>query len=162
MVWCHARGCACSNVCPHFPCSEQTQFIDPICRLSQLLQHKRLRVEDGIMIACTVTYTILIVAINVVMRSNTNLLGKGEPVPTLPADIQSRITGSKWVIVLEQSAIQTCWGNKACFLIMYHRLTYVICLLLPGKTLLICTVWVFDSTLPSNALRHMWQSRGWH
>jgi hypothetical protein len=69
------------------------------------------------------TYTVLIIGINIVASCNTNLLEPKDPIPTHPADIKLRIYGSKWVMVLEQSAIHTCWGIKFCFLIMYDRLT---------------------------------------
>lgn len=43
------------------------------------------------------------------------------------AEIDERIRGSKWVLVVEQMQIITIWTMKYCLLLMYNRLTYVIC-----------------------------------
>lgn len=41
-----------------------------------------------------------------------------------PSSTESRIRGSKLVLVVEQCMIMTTWGCKICLLIIYHRLMY--------------------------------------
>jgi len=43
--------------------------------------------------------------------------------PKIHAD---RVTGSKWVFVSEHSMVLTIWSLKACMLIIYARITYVL------------------------------------
>lgn len=42
-----------------------------------------------------------------------------------PSSTESRVRGSKLVLVVEQCMIMTTWGCKICLLIIYHRLMYV-------------------------------------
>lgn len=48
----------------------------------------------------------------------------GEELTLTPESITSRIRGSKFVLVVEQSMILTIWGCKACLLLMYNKLTF--------------------------------------
>lgn len=69
-------------------------------------------------------YTTLIVAMNIVAHLDTNLMLPSD-IPTLtPESIKSRIRGSKYVLVVEQSMIMTIWGCKFCLLLMYSKLTF--------------------------------------
>jgi len=70
-------------------------------------------------------YTILMAAINVSGRTATNLMEPGTLETLTPEDIQTRIYGSKIVILLEQSMLILIWGIKGCMILMYNRLTYV-------------------------------------
>lgn len=69
--------------------------------------------------------TVLIVAMNIVSRTSSNLLPPDTDVATLTnQDIKDREFGSKMVLVVEQMQCITIWLVKACLLLMYHRLTY--------------------------------------
>lgn len=69
-------------------------------------------------------YTILMSAINVSGRTATNLYEPGTLETLTPEDIETRIYGSKIVILLEQSMLILIWGIKGCMILMYNRLTY--------------------------------------
>jgi len=70
------------------------------------------------------TYTSLIVSINIVGKSDSNLLPPGYDVSLLTSQARhDREYGSKLVLVVEQCQILTTWAVKACMLIMYSRLT---------------------------------------
>lgn len=70
-------------------------------------------------------YTVLVVFMQIVATADTNLM-LPEEIPTLtPESIQSRIYGSKFVLLVEQCMITTQWGCKICVLLIYHKLTYV-------------------------------------
>ena len=59
----------------------------------------------------------------IVAYADTNLM-LPEDIPTLtPESIQSRIYGSKLVLVVEQCMITTQWGCKICLLLIYYKLT---------------------------------------
>lgn len=77
------------------------------------------------MLAVQAFYTLEIVALNIVDKSSTNLLPPGylDQHPLTDADIHSRSTGSKWVLVVEQCQCASIWLVKGCFLIMLHRIT---------------------------------------
>lgn len=61
---------------------------------------------------------------NVVSHLDSNLiLPKDIPLLT-PDSIRSRVRGSKYVLVVEQSMIMTIWGCKICLLLMYNKLTF--------------------------------------
>jgi len=87
---------------------------------------KRLKADDWIMLAAVLTYTTLVVCMNIVVDKNSNLLPLEFDVSTLtPVDIAERQFGSKLVLVVEEMQICTIWILKACLIIMYYRLTYV-------------------------------------
>lgn len=85
---------------------------------------KHFQADDYLMLFVICTYTTLIVTINIVANTDSNLLPPGFDVNTLtPADIKHREYGSKLVLVVEQCQCFTVWTVKACLLIMYSRLT---------------------------------------
>jgi hypothetical protein len=71
-----------------------------------------------------VFYINLLVLINVSARYNTNLYPPEQEASILtnPADVKSRIFGSKIVIGLEQSMMATTWGVKICIWTFLLRL----------------------------------------
>lgn len=77
------------------------------------------------MILTLVFYTVLIVSLNVVANTDSNLLPPGylDDHTLTPADIMRRTYGSKWVLVVEQCQCATIWLLKACLLLMYSRFT---------------------------------------
>jgi hypothetical protein len=85
----------------------------------------RLNSDDWLMLIVQAFYTIEIVALNIVDKSSTNLLPPGylDQHPLTDADVHSRSTGSKWVLVVEQCQCASIWLVKGCFLIMLHRIT---------------------------------------
>lgn len=109
---------------------------------------KKLQVDDGLMIFAMVwrrsdhprhlhirtiyyinpiqiTDTVLVAAMNVVSRTNSNLIDPNQPITLTPDVISERVLGSKMVLLVEQMQIVTIWTVKACLLIMYGRLTSV-------------------------------------
>jgi hypothetical protein len=71
-----------------------------------------------------------------VVRTSSNLIEPGEDISKFShEEIQSRIYGSKLVLVVEQMQILTIWLIKACLLIMYRRMTLV----LPQRKIVIGT-----------------------
>jgi hypothetical protein len=73
------------------------------------------------------SYTTLLVMANILAKSNSNLLPPEFPLSSLTSDaISERQYGSKIVIVVEQMQIAVVWANKACLLILYHRLTRMV------------------------------------
>jgi hypothetical protein len=69
------------------------------------------------------TYTVVIVGINIVSNTASNLIDPSEHVMLTPEELRRRRFGSKMVLVVEQMQITTVWLVKTCFLIMYYRLT---------------------------------------
>jgi hypothetical protein len=86
----------------------------------------RLKVDDWLMVVTLAPYTVLLVVINIVAHTSSNLLGPGTNVETMSqSDKDERIYGSKLVLTVEQMQLMTIWLVKACLLILYYRLTYV-------------------------------------
>ncbi|KAF2839618.1 hypothetical protein M501DRAFT_991640 [Patellaria atrata CBS 101060] len=84
----------------------------------------KLQVDDWIMVFALLTYTTLIVSINIVADASSNLLPPDYDITLLTtSDIRGREYGSKFVFVVEQMQCLTIWAVKACLLIMYYRLT---------------------------------------
>lgn len=82
------------------------------------------------------TDTVLLVCMSKVVTTSSNLIPPDEDVSQYSqAEIDSRVTGSKYVLVVEQMQILTIWLVKACLLIMYFRMTTV----LPQRKLVIAT-----------------------
>lgn len=76
------------------------------------------------MVVVLAFFLTLIVAINIVADTNSNLLPLGFDASTLTEeDIRERTTGSKLVLVVEQCQCVVIWGLKTCLAIMYLRLT---------------------------------------
>lgn len=73
-------------------------------------------------------YTILIVLLNYVAEVQTNLIAP-EDLPNLnPENIAARVRGSKMVLALETCMCCVIWLCKSCILLLYYKLTYVLCL----------------------------------
>lgn len=85
---------------------------------------RKLQVDDWLMACAICSYTTLIVTINIVAFTESNLLPPGFDLDSLTTDdISERRFGSKLVLVVEQCQCVTVWAVKACLLIMYYRLT---------------------------------------
>ncbi|KAK5715852.1 hypothetical protein LTR17_016606 [Elasticomyces elasticus] len=84
----------------------------------------RFQTDDYLMLVGLCFYTTLVVAINIVRNTNSNLLPPGYDTSHLSQqDIRERTYGSKLILVVEQCQICTIWLAKACLLTMYFRLT---------------------------------------
>jgi hypothetical protein len=66
---------------------------------------------------------VLIACMNILSKTNTNLIDPNNPPVLNDTEIAERIYGSKLVLVVEQMQIATVWLVKCCLLIMYARLT---------------------------------------
>jgi hypothetical protein len=64
------------------------------------------------------------VTMNIIARTNSNLLDPSQKIVLTPAEISEREFGSKMVLVTEQMQLLTIWLVKGCLLIMFNRLTY--------------------------------------
>lgn len=64
---------------------------------------------------------------HIIVHTSSNLIAPGEDVSDFSQeDIDSRVFGSKLVLVVEQMQLVTVWLIKSCFLLMYNRMTYVL------------------------------------
>jgi hypothetical protein len=82
------------------------------------------------------TETVLMLVMQEVTKTSSNLIPPGDDVSTYSqAERNTRIFGSKLVLVAEQMQLVTIWLVKACLLIMYNRMTVV----LPQHKIVICT-----------------------
>lgn len=84
---------------------------------------RKLQVDDALMILAMITDTVLIVGMNIVSKTSSNLIDPNDPTPLDADNIAERKFGSKMVLVVEQMQCITIWLVKACLLIMYYRLT---------------------------------------
>lgn len=85
---------------------------------------KRFQADEYVMCVILGFYTTLIVTINIVAHTSSNLLPPGYDVAHMTQqDIDERTYGSKLILVVEESQCTVIWGAKACLLIMYLRLT---------------------------------------
>ena len=73
------------------------------------------------MVQCV--YTVLIVGMQVIANTSSNLIPPDHDDEFSPEEIKVREHGSKMVLVVEQCMCVTIWTIKACLLIMYSRLT---------------------------------------
>ena len=69
------------------------------------------------------TDTVLVVGMNIVATTSSNLIDPDDTSPLTEESIKDREFGSKMVLVVEQMQCITIWLVKACLLLMYHRLT---------------------------------------
>ncbi|RSM02593.1 hypothetical protein CEP52_007907 [Fusarium oligoseptatum] len=88
---------------------------------------KKLQVEDYLMLCAMITDTVLMVGMSIVSRTSSNLIDPNDNHVMSQAEIDERIRGSKWVLVVEQMQIITIWTMKYCLLLMYNRLTMIWC-----------------------------------
>jgi hypothetical protein len=73
------------------------------------------------------TDTVLISVMHEVTKTSSNLIPPGDDVSTYSqAERDTRIFGSKLVLVVEQMQLITVWLVKSCLLIMYNRMTLVL------------------------------------
>ncbi|KAM6524575.1 Hypothetical protein NCS54_00863100 [Fusarium falciforme] len=84
---------------------------------------KKLQVEDYLMLFAMITDTVLMVGMSIVSRTSSNLIDPNDKHVMSQAEIDERVRGSKWVLVVEQMQIITIWTMKYCLLLMYNRLT---------------------------------------
>lgn len=85
---------------------------------------KAFQSDDYVMLIALAFYTTLIVTINIVAVSNSNLLPPGYDTDHMTQDdIDDRTYGSKLILVVEECQCTVIWAAKACLLIMYLRFT---------------------------------------
>ncbi|KAH6665592.1 hypothetical protein B0J14DRAFT_630007 [Halenospora varia] len=83
-----------------------------------------LKPDDYIVANGMVWYTILCVAFNKIASGGGSNFMTAEDLAALTPEITAdRISGSKWVLVSEQSIILTIWSMKACMLLLYAGIT---------------------------------------
>lgn len=71
-----------------------------------------------------VWYTLLYVSLDkVIFGGGSNFMTDKETAELTPETRETRIAGSKWVMVSEESVVLTIWSCKACMLFIYRRLT---------------------------------------
>lgn len=88
---------------------------------------RRFQADDYVMAVILCFWTTLIVTINIVRHTSSNLLPPGYPVHDLtPQDVKERAYGSKLILVVEQSQCVTIWGTKICLILLYLRITSVL------------------------------------
>ncbi|THV70096.1 hypothetical protein D6D28_05410 [Aureobasidium pullulans] len=101
-------------------------FVVLISRYQSLGTIRRFQADDYITMVAMCFFTTLIVTINIVAKSDSNLLPPGFDVSTLTSEqVHDREYGSKLVLVVEQSQIMTTWCEKLCLLFLYQRLVTV-------------------------------------
>lgn len=85
---------------------------------------KRFQADEYVMSIVLCFYTTLIVLLNIVSHTSSNLLPPGYDIAHISKeDIAERRYGSKIILAVEESQIQVVWGAKICLIIMYSRLT---------------------------------------
>ncbi|KAF1833024.1 hypothetical protein BDW02DRAFT_399452 [Decorospora gaudefroyi] len=88
---------------------------------------KLLQLDDYLILLAMATDTVLISVMHAVSKNSSNLIPPGDDVSQYSeAEIQTRTFGSKLVLVVEQMQLVTIWLVKACLLIMYNRMTFVL------------------------------------
>lgn len=96
------------------------RFVGRVYHLGSI---KRLTIEDYLMVFTTITYTLLIVFLNIEANYPSNNIAPEDFDQIVPAEVPRIIYGSKLVVVVEQLWCATVWGCKACLLLMYSNLT---------------------------------------
>lgn len=84
---------------------------------------RKLQLDDALIMLAMVTDTVLMVTMNIIARTSSNLLDPNEKIVLTPDEISEREFGSKMVLVTEQMQLLTIWLVKGCLLIMFNRLT---------------------------------------
>ncbi|EUC30906.1 hypothetical protein COCCADRAFT_28287 [Bipolaris zeicola 26-R-13] len=98
-----------------------------ISRRLHLGSWKSLQLDDYLILVAMATDTVLISIMHQVAKTSSNLIPPGDDISQYTqAEINTRIYGSKLVLVVEQMQILTIWLIKACLLIMYNRMTLVL------------------------------------
>ena len=87
---------------------------------------RKFQADDYLMGVVICFYTTLIVTINIVRHTSSNLLPPHFPANSLtPQDKSEREFGSKLILVVEQCQCVTIWITKICLIILYWRITTV-------------------------------------
>jgi hypothetical protein len=84
---------------------------------------RKLQLDDALIMLAMATDTVLMVTMNIIARTSSNLLDPKEKIVLTPDEISEREFGSKMVLVTEQMQLLTIWLVKGCLLIMFNRLT---------------------------------------
>jgi hypothetical protein len=85
---------------------------------------RRYQADEYVMMVSLCFYTVVIVTINIVEHTSSNLLPPGYDIAHMTSqDIAERTLGSKLILVVENAQIGTIWSAKTCLVIMYLRLT---------------------------------------
>ncbi|KAL8722263.1 MAG: hypothetical protein Q9181_007527 [Wetmoreana brouardii] len=84
----------------------------------------RLQPDDWFMAQNLLWYTLLYVSANkVIFGGGSNFMTQEDIDNLTPESRATRIAGSKWVLVSEESMVLTIWSCKVCMLFIYRRLT---------------------------------------
>ena len=84
----------------------------------------RLQPDDWFMMQNILWYTLLYVSLNqVIFGGGSNFMTDEDIAALTPETTAMRISGSKWVLVSEESMVLSIWSCKACMLFIYSRLT---------------------------------------
>ena len=73
-----------------------------------------------------ITYTVVIVSVNQTANNLSSYLPPGFVETLTPDEIQNAIYGSKFVFICECFKLTTIWLVKACLLILYSHMTWVL------------------------------------
>ncbi|KAL8722867.1 MAG: hypothetical protein Q9225_000700 [Loekoesia sp. 1 TL-2023] len=80
--------------------------------------------DDWVMAQNILWYTLLYVSLHkIIFGGGSNFMTEEEIAALTPEGRETRIAGSKWVLVSEESMVLTIWSCKACMLFIYRRLT---------------------------------------
>ncbi|KAL8919205.1 MAG: hypothetical protein Q9172_005078 [Xanthocarpia lactea] len=84
----------------------------------------RLQPDDWFMMQNILWYTLLYVSLNqVIFGGGSNFMTDQDIAALTPETTAMRVSGSKWVLVSEESMVLSIWSCKACMLFIYRRLT---------------------------------------
>ncbi|KAI4174843.1 MAG: hypothetical protein LQ346_008174 [Caloplaca aetnensis] len=84
----------------------------------------RLTPDDWFMAQNLLWYTLLYISLNkVIFGGGSNFMTEEDITNLTPETTATRIAGSKWVLVSEETMVLTIWSCKACMLFIYRRLT---------------------------------------
>lgn len=87
---------------------------------------RKFQSDDYLMGVVLCFYTTLIVTINIVRNTSSNLLPPHYDFSKLtPQEVSKRAYGSKLILVVEQCQCVTIWGTKICLILLYLRITSV-------------------------------------
>ncbi|KAK5102372.1 hypothetical protein LTR70_000157 [Exophiala xenobiotica] len=85
---------------------------------------RQLQLDDGFVFFGLLSYTLLCVAFNEMLKGGgSNLMPDEEVAQLTPAITAQRVNGSKWVFVSEHAMLLTIWSMKAAMLVLYARVT---------------------------------------
>ena len=97
-----------------------------ISRRMTLGSFRKFQADDYIMCAAIAFYTPLLVTINIVRNTSSNLLPPGTDADNFStSERKERIYGSKLILVVEQCQCVTIWCAKICLILLYLRITPV-------------------------------------